>query len=100
MKGRNTQGLEGAMVLRVSENLQIDDLRKHSGEQVETLRNLLAAGAPAQPDPHRDDFYEVADGSRVFYIYISPVTGKVVLLAVWPLDGKTASVKRNGRAAA
>jgi len=88
------------MVLRVSENLQIDDLRKHTGEQVDALRSLLGAGALAQPDPHRDDFYEIVDDNRVFYIYISPVTGKVVLLAVWPLDGKTASVKRNGRAAA
>jgi hypothetical protein len=88
------------MVLRMSDSLQIDDLRRHSAEQVEALRHLLAAGAIAQPDPHRDDFYEVSDTGRVFYIYISPVNGKVVLLAVWPLDTLTKSVKRNGRAAA
>jgi hypothetical protein len=88
------------MVLRMSEDLQIDDLRKHSVEQVEALRRLLAGGATAQPDPHRDDFYEVPDNGRVFYIYISPVNGKVVLLAVWPLGNLPKSVKRNGRAAA
>jgi hypothetical protein len=88
------------MVLRMSESLQIDDLRRHSAEQVEALRRLLAAGALAKPDPHRQDFYEVTGSGQIFYIYVSPVNGKVVLLAVWPNEGLQPSVKRSGRAAA
>ena len=74
------------MVLRLSEQMDIEDLRNHPREIVESLRQVLAAGAPARPDPHRKDFYELEDGSRVFYIYISPLNGKVLLLATWQKD--------------
>ncbi len=74
------------MVLRLSQQLDIDNLRNHPQEIVESLRQLLAAGAPARPDPRRKDFYELEDGSRVFYIHISPLNGKVLLLATWRKD--------------
>ncbi len=74
------------MVLRLTQRPNIEDLRNHPAETVEKLRELLAAGAPARPDPHRKDFYEVENGSRVFYIHISPLNGKVLLLATWLKD--------------
>ncbi len=74
------------MVLRLSQQPDIDNLRNHPQEMVESLRQLLAAGAPARPDPHRKDFYELEDGSRVFYIHISTLNGKVLLLATWQKD--------------
>jgi hypothetical protein len=49
---------------------------------------LLASGAPAHPDPHRVGFYEVQNHSQVFYIHVSPVNGKVLLLATWRIDGE------------
>ena len=73
------------MLLRLNENLRIEDLRNHSAESVETLRTLLRAGVPARPDPHRRDFYEVDNCSRVFYIHITP-RGQVLLLAIWSKD--------------
>lgn len=74
------------MVLRIPENLTIDNLRHYPAETVEKLRALLAAGAVAQADPRRQNFYELANGSRVFYIHLShlsPRGNKVMLLATW-----------------
>ena len=73
---------EGTMVLRVKENPRIDNLRNYPADIVEKLRALLVAGALVYPDPHRKEFYDVANGSRMFYIHVSP-TGKVWLLATW-----------------
>ncbi len=71
------------MVLRLNHSPEIEDLRKHPSETVDKLRELLASGAPARPDPRRAGFYEVENHSQVFYIHISPVNGKVLLLATW-----------------
>jgi len=78
------------MVLRVNHQPVIEDLRNHPAETVEKLRELLACGAVAKPDPHRSDFYELENCTRVFYIHISPVSGKVMLLATWFKDAQPA----------
>lgn len=69
--------------MRLGEQPAIEDLRNHPTETVEKLRQLLSSGAPAKPDPRRKDFYELENGCEVFYIHISPVNGKVLLLATW-----------------
>ena len=74
------------MLLRLTQNAQIEDLRKHPVAMIDKLRWLLVSGAEARPDPRRSGFYEVENHSQVFYIHISPVTGKVWLLAIWPKD--------------
>lgn len=73
-------------MLRIKQDLVIEDLRRYPTEEVKQLRELLESGAAACPDPHRKDFYEVANGSRVFYIHVSPATGRVFLLATWAKD--------------
>lgn len=71
------------MVMKLENELLIEDPRHHSNECVETLRRLLAGGARVEADPKRSDFYEVESGSDVYYIHISPVSGKILLLATW-----------------
>jgi len=71
------------MVIQVNPKVVIDNPQHYSAEVVEKLRALLAAGADVVPDSHRKDFYEVTNGSRAFYIHISPVSGTVFLLATW-----------------
>lgn len=71
------------MVLRLNEKLSIDNLRNYAPETVEQLRALLAAGVPAHPDPHRENFYELEDGPRAFYIHVPPRGNRVLLLAAW-----------------
>ena len=77
------------MVLRLDKNVSIDNLRHYPVEVVDMLRALLAAGARAHPDPHRKNFFDVENGSRVYYIHISP-TGKVWLLATRQRDSQQA----------
>jgi hypothetical protein len=69
----------------IQNEVQIEDLRNQPAD-IETLRNLLEAGAPLHPDPKRDGFYEVESTSLVFYIHVSPIMGKVLLLAAWSKD--------------
>jgi hypothetical protein len=78
------------MVMRYEREFMIEDPRHHTAETVSILRKLLAGGARVEPDPKRPDFYEVESGATVYYIHVSPVTGKILLLATWPSE--TASV--------
>ena len=75
---------EGPMVMKIEDELHIENPRNHSEESVETLRQLLAGGARVEADPKRPNFYEVESKSDVYYIHISPITGKILLLAAWP----------------
>ena len=73
--------------------LVIEDPRKHSPEMVEALRCLLDSDAAARPDPKRPDFFELDNGALTFYVHISPISGRVLLLAAWPSQPES---KRNG----
>ncbi len=85
----NTGGLErtqrGNMLLRQNNSI-LEDLRNHAPEQLAELRDLLAAGAPARPDPRRPGFYEVDGASQVYYVFVYPAGSKVMLLGVWEKD--------------
>jgi len=74
------------MLLQFSETPNIDNLREYPQHLVARLSALLRDGAVARPDPRRKGFYDVADGERVFFIHISPVSGKVWLLATWAAE--------------
>lgn len=74
------------MVLQLSEKLSIENLRNYPSETVDNLRVLLENGALAHADPRHENFYEVENGRRVFYVYLSPASGKVILLATWRRD--------------
>lgn len=74
------------MVMKLDHELYIEDPKHHSFERVEILRQLLAGGARVEADPKRSDFFEVESGSDIYYIHISPITGKILLLAAWPKD--------------
>jgi hypothetical protein len=71
------------MTIKLNGTPTIENLGKYPAESVEKLRQLLANGAPANPDTHRKDFFEVQNGKSVYWIHISPVNGHVVLLAIW-----------------
>ena len=62
---------------------RIENPRNHSDESMAKLRSLLSADAPLREDPRRPDFFELDDNDRVFYIYVSPSTGTITLLATW-----------------
>ena len=86
------------MVLWLNQHPNIEDLHHHSAEIVEKLRQLLVSGAPATPDPRRNDFYELENGSQVFYIHISPINGKVLFLGTWLKDEMPAEMAASQQA--
>ena len=71
------------MVMCLERELEIEDLRNHSQEMVTRLRDVLARRANVVPHPKRPGFYEVKLRGQLYFIYISPNTGKVLLIAGW-----------------
>jgi len=71
------------MVMCLDRELEIEDLRNHSQELIAQLRDVLTAGANVTPDAKRPHFFEVKHPGQLYYIYISPTTGKVLLIAAW-----------------
>lgn len=78
------------MVMALERELQIEDLRNHPAQTVNMLRDLLLSGAQVTPDPKRIGFYELEHGATVYYIHVSPVSGKILLLATWPSEAALA----------
>ena len=76
------EAMEGAMTLRLSGKEKIRNLRGYPAKTVADLRDLLAAGAAAEPDPHRKSFYALSGGGRNYYIHLAP-DGSVWLIASW-----------------
>ena len=52
---------------------------------VDQLEKLLVEGVSARQDPNRRNFYDIENADRVFFIYLSPLSGSVTLLATWRL---------------
>ena len=69
--------------MNFGEVLQIQDLGNHPAGTVISLGILLAGEVNVTPDPRRKDFYEVESHAIVYYIHVSPVTGRIFLLAIW-----------------
>jgi len=61
----------------------VDNLRNYPPEIIKELEELLLSGGSALPDPKRKGFYDLENYDRTFFIQISSITGKVVLLATW-----------------
>jgi hypothetical protein len=70
-------------MIQFKHGTRIENPRGYEDNVIENLRHLLRARIPAQPDPRRENFYEIKGPGETFYIHISPVSGNVVLLAKW-----------------
>ncbi len=75
------------MVANLRGHIQIEDVGNHPSKAVADLRCLLAGGASKIADPKRSGFYEIESDSTVYYIHVSPATGKILLLATWQNEG-------------
>jgi hypothetical protein len=65
---------------------RIEDIREHPPEVAAALARVLASGARVMPDPKRANFFEIQADSIVYYVHISPVSGKILLLGTWPIE--------------
>jgi hypothetical protein len=61
----------------------VEDLRRHTPEQMAELRLLLNAGIPGRPDLRRPGFYELDGADNVYYVFRYPTGHKVLLIAAW-----------------
>jgi Protein of unknown function (DUF2934) len=71
------------MFLRMKRLPGVDNLRNYPPEIIKELEELLLWGGSALPDRKRKGFYQLENYERAFFIQISSITGKVVLLATW-----------------
>ena len=71
------------MFLRMKQLAGVDNLRNYPAEIIKELEELLLSGGPASPDPKRKGFYDLETRERTFFIQISSITGRVVLLTTW-----------------
>ena len=71
------------MFLRMKRLPGVDNLRNYPAEIIKELEELLLSGGSALPDPKRKGFYDLENYGRTFFIQISSITGRVVLLATW-----------------
>jgi len=71
------------MQIQFKEGARIENPRDYCPCEVEQLQKLLAEGSPARRDPRRQHFYEVEGQDETYYIFVSPVSGEVVLVAKW-----------------
>jgi hypothetical protein len=67
----------------MKERPEVDNLRSYSPEITEELQELLLSGGSSVADPKRKHFYDLKSDRRTFFIYISPKTARVTLLATW-----------------
>jgi hypothetical protein len=73
----------GKVLLRMDRLAEVDNLQNYSAEIIEELKQLLLSGGSALPDPERKGFYDLKNLERTFFIHISSITGRVLLLATW-----------------
>ena len=71
------------MLLRMEHLSGVDNVRNYPPETIKEVEQLLLAGVSASPDPKRKNFYDLESQERTFFIHISPINGRVVLVAVW-----------------
>jgi hypothetical protein len=71
------------MRMNFGDVLNIQDLGNHSVATTVELGILLAGAVDATPDPKRKHFYGIEGGRMVYYVYVSPVSGIISLLASW-----------------
>jgi len=79
------------MTIRLNAAIGIENQRGYPAEIVDGLQRLLTSGATAYADIHRENFYDVVDGPRVYFIYVSPAHEKVTLLATWLTQSRPAT---------
>ncbi len=81
------------MTLRLNAATTIENIRNYPAEIVDRLRALLLSGATAYADIHRENFYDVVEGPRVYFIHVAPDHNKVILLATWLTESRHAGTQ-------
>jgi len=91
--GRESMEKGTDMMLQLKQGAMVENPRKYAPEAVKQLQHLLETGIPAQCDPQRKNLYEIDASNETYYVYMSPITGAVVLLAKWIRNSEECCMK-------
>ena len=75
------------------ENVRIENARLYPSEVVDRLYTALSNGAELYANESRTNFYDLNAEGHTYFIYISPATGNVTLIATWAQKRTSADVK-------
>ena len=80
------------------ENVRIENARLYPPAIVDQLRVALLNGAELHVDETRKNFYELQAGLRTYFIFVSPASGNVTLIATWAQKRPPVDTKLDGQA--
>src|SRR5216684_6820918 len=80
-----------------TDTIRIENPRLYPVEIVEQLRTALSNGAKLQANEGRINFYDLATENRTYFIYVSPVSGDITLIATWVQKRSSAGTACNER---
>jgi len=67
----------------LKDTIRIENARLYPAEIVDQLRTELSNGAVLQPNEDRRNFYDLYTDGRTYFIYVSPSSGRITLIAIW-----------------
>jgi hypothetical protein len=80
------------------ENIRVENRWLYPSAIVDQLRTALSNGAEMHADESRRNFYDLNAEGRTYFIYISPASGSVTLIATWVQKRPSADAKSAGQA--
>ena len=65
------------------DSIRIENPRLYPAVIVDQLRTALSNGTNLQANELRNNLYDLATENRTYFIYVSPVSGDITLIATW-----------------
>ena len=75
------------------EKMRIENARLYPAAIVDQIQTALSNGAPLRADKSRKNFYDVDTENRTYFIYVSPASGNINLIATWRRKHSSADEK-------
>jgi hypothetical protein len=77
--------------------IRIENARLYPEAIVDQFRAALTNGAKLRANETRRNFYDVDTKERTYFLYVSPVTGSITLIATWARKRSSANLKTSGQ---
>jgi hypothetical protein len=84
------------MILR--ETIRIENARLYPAATVDQLRTALSNGTLLQPNSARKNFYDLDTEGCTYFIYVSPASGSITLIATWDRKRPSEDATMDGQA--
>ena len=91
-------GLNGKETTMPNNIIRIENARLYPSAIVDRLQTALLNGADLHADESRRNFFDLDIEGRTYFIYVSPVSGNVTLIATWAQKSASADSKMDDHA--